>query len=350
MSRTTLASWGALALTAVAAFAIAPQLTLGDLDLGVTLLAYLAIAQAWNVLAGFSGQVSLGSAAFVATGGYAAALILVHTDVSYGVGLLVAAAASAGLALLLSVPLLRLRGDYFAVGTLAISIAIQALLNNWVWAGGASGVTLPVDRVPSGGNLFQIAVVICAISMGLALFVKHSGFGLRLTAIRDNEPAAAGLGVSVYRHRLAALVPSSMVIGLAGALVAYQFVAISPSGIANISWSLNAVLMAIVGGSGTVFGPVIGVFIVYYGLTRQLEDTQTLSQVLEGVLLIIIVRFAPQGVWPLLHRGVASLLPTGKSGRADEDPAPTGTDGGAVGIGSRSGPAPVSPPQPASTP
>lgn len=326
MTRVGAARWGALAVATVVVFVWAPQLSLGGLDLGVTLLAYLAIAQAWNVLAGFSGQVSLGSAAFVATGGYAAALTLAHTEVSYPVGLLVAAVCSALLALLLSVPLLRLRGDYFAVGTLAVSIAIQALLNNWVWAGGASGLTLPIDRVPSGGNLYQLAVVVCALSMALAIFVKTSPFGLRLTAIRDNEAAAAGLGVSVYRHRLLALVPSSTIIGLAGAVVAYQFVAISPSGIASVNWSLNAVLMAIVGGSGTVIGPVIGVVIVYYGLTRQLEDTQTLSLVLEGVLLIVIVRFAPQGVWPLLYRGVRAVLPvpTGpKDADGPGDDAPT---------------------------
>jgi branched-chain amino acid transport system permease protein len=321
MSRTLLASWLGLVLATVIAFQVAPQLSLGDLDLGVTLLVYIAIAQAWNILAGFSGQVSLGSAAFVATGGYAAALILAHSNVDYVVGLIAAAGASAVLALLLSVPLLRLRGDYFAVGTLAISIAIQALLNNWVWAGGASGLTLPVDRIPSGGKLYQTAVFVCAISMALALFVKRSDFGLRLSAIRDNEPAAAGLGVSVYWHRLAALVPTSMVIGLAGAVVAYQFVAISPSGIANINWSLNAVLMAVVGGSGTLIGPVVGVFIVYYGLTRQLEDAQTLSQVIEGALLILIVRFAPQGVWPLLCRSVGLLIRPRRTTTPDADGA-----------------------------
>jgi branched-chain amino acid transport system permease protein len=318
--------WLALAVVTVVIFSAAPSLTLGEMDLGVTLLAYLAIAQAWNVLAGFSGQVSLGSAAFVATGGYAAALVLIHTNVSYPVGLAAAAACSGALALVLSVPLLRLRGDYFAVGTLAISIAVQALLNNWVWAGGASGVTLPVDRVPSGGNLFQTAVVICAVSMGLAILVKHSEFGLRLTAIRDNEPAAAGLGVSVYRHRLVAFLASGMVIGLAGAVVAYQFVAISPSGIANVSWSLNAVLMAIVGGSGTVLGPVAGVAIVYYGLTKQLENTQTLSQILEGVLLIVIVRFAPQGVWPLLTGLVMRILPSAGGSSSERPPAATSAD------------------------
>ncbi len=333
MSRSTMASWAGLAVATVVVFAVAPYLTLGNLDLGVTLLVYLAIAQAWNVLAGFSGQVSLGSAAFVATGGYTAALVLAHTNASYLIGLLAAAATSGGLALLLSVPLLRLRGDYFAVGTLAISIAIQALLNNWVWAGGASGLTLPVDRIPSGGNLYQLAVIVCALSLALALFVKLSGFGLRLTAIRDNEPAAAGLGVSVYRHRLAALVPSSVIIGLAGAVVAYQFVAISPSGIASISWSLNAVLMAIVGGSGTVIGPVVGVLIVYYGLTRQLEDTQTLSQVLEGILLIVIVRFAPQGVWPLLAKGMGRLTRWhGPGAQPDREDGQSTSGGEAAGV------------------
>lgn len=321
MSLRRVVPWLALVVVAVVVFSAAPSMTLGDMDLGVTLLTYLAIAQAWNVLAGFSGQISLGSAAFVATGGYAAALVIIHTDVSYAVGLVAAAACSAGLALVLSVPLLRLRGDYFAVGTLAISIAVQALLNNWVWAGGASGLTLPVDRVPSGGNLFQTAVVICTLAVALSIFVKHSAFGLRLTAIRDNEPAAAGLGVSVYQHRLLAFVASSMIIGLAGAVVAYQFVAISPSGIANVSWSLNAVLMAIVGGSGTILGPAVGVAIVYYGLTKQLEDTQTLSQVLEGVLLVVIVRFAPQGVWPLLAGLVSKVF------RPRQGPAPADQTG-----------------------
>jgi branched-chain amino acid transport system permease protein len=217
------------------------------------------------------------------------------------------------------------------VGTLAISIAIQALLNNWVWAGGASGLTLPVDRIPTGGNLYQLAVIVCALSLALALFVKLSGFGLRLTAIRDNEPAASGLGVSVYWHRLAALVQSSVIIGLAGAVVAYQFVAISPSGIASINWSLNAVLMAIVGGSGTVIGPVVGVLIVYYGLTRQLEDTQTLSQVLEGVLLIVIVRFAPQGVWPLLVKGMTNMTRShGPGAQPDRTDGRSTSDGDAT--------------------
>lgn len=300
-------AWTALGTASVALFAAAPLLGAGSLNLGVTLLSYLAIAQGWNVLAGYSGQVSLGSTAFVATGGYTAALALAHTGVSWPAALALAALTSAALAALLALPLLRLRGDYFAVGTLAISVAVQALLTNWPWAGGADGFTIPLGSVPSGGNLFQIAVLVAALATGLAVFVAHSGFGLRLAAIRDNEPAAAGLGVAVRWHRVAAFVASSALIGLAGAVVAFQFIAVSPDEIASLSWSLNAVLMAIVGGTGTVLGPAVGVVIVYYGLTQELANFPTVSQLLEGLLFILIVRAAPSGIWPLIARLARTL-------------------------------------------
>ena len=329
MSRGTI-SWAALGVAVVAVFAAAPVLGAGTLNLGVTLFSYLAIAQAWNVLAGFSGQVSLGSAAFVATGGYAAALVLVHTGMSWPAAVLIAGLTSAVLSGLLALPLLRLRGDYFAVGTLAISVVVQALLYNWPWAGGASGFTLPVGRIPSGGNLFQISVVVAALAMGLAVFVSHSGLGLRLAAIRDDEAAAAGLGVAVRWHRIAIFIASSAVIGLAGAVVAFQLIAVSPDEIASLSWSLNAVLMVIVGGTGTVLGPVVGVLIVYYGLTQELANFQTLSELLEGLLFIVIVRATPSGIWPLacrLARRVArpADLAGGRGGEPDAaaDPAAT---------------------------
>jgi branched-chain amino acid transport system permease protein len=318
-------SWAALGVTTIAAFAAAPLLGAGSLNLGVTLLGYLAIAQAWNVLAGYSGQVSLGSAAFVATGGYTAALVLAHTGLSWPEAIAAAGLTSALLAILVAVPLLRLRGDYFAVGTLAISVVIQALLANWPWAGGAAGFTPPVGAIPSGGNLFQLAVLVAALAMGLAVFVSGSDFGLRLAAIRDSEAAAAGLGVAAWRHRVTAFIASSTIIGMAGAVVAFQFIAVSPDEIASLSWSLNAVLMAIVGGTGTVLGPVAGVLIVYYGLTQELANFPTVSQLLEGLLFVVIVRAAPSGIWPLagrLGRRLASRAAP-PDGRASEPEAVT---------------------------
>lgn len=315
-----LTRWATLGVTVVAVFAAAPFLSAGTLNLGVTLFSYLAIAQAWNVLAGFSGQVSLGSGAFVATGGYTAALVLAHTGLSWPIAAAAAGLTSALLAALLALPLLRLRGDYFAIGTLAISVAVQALLTNWPWAGGAGGFTPPVGSIPSGGNLFQLAVVTAALAVALAVFVARSDFGLRLAAIRDNEAAAAGLGVAARWHRVAAFIVTSAIIGLAGAVVAFQFIAVSPDEIASLSWSLNAVLMAIVGGTGTVLGPVAGVLIVYYGLTQELANFPTFSLLLQGLLFIVIVRAAPGGIWPLACRLTRRLArrPGGTGGQDRE--------------------------------
>jgi branched-chain amino acid transport system permease protein len=324
------------ALLAATVLALVGAGALGDydLDLGVTLLVYLATAQAWNILAGFGGQVSLGTAAFVGTGGYAAGLLMLHSGAGWELGLLAAGAAAGALGLVLSIPLLRLRGDYFTVGTLAAAVALQALANNWQWAGGASGITVPFEKVPVGEGLFRVAVVVAAVSMAVAVCVVRSRFGLRLMAVRDNESAAVGLGVSAYRHRLAALLISSVLTGFAGAVLAFQTAAIAPDGIFGIGLSINALLMAIVGGAGTIGGPVVGVLVVYYGLTKQFEDAQTLSIVIEGALLIAIVRFAPMGLWPLARRGAQLLLkhPT-PSSRA----APTAT--GAVVAATEDAPA-----------
>ncbi|WP_030434818.1 branched-chain amino acid ABC transporter permease [Actinoplanes subtropicus] len=311
----------ALLVAAVVGLAVAPGLEPGVQDLGTTLLVYLTVAQAWNILAGFAGQVSLGAAAFVATGAYTAGLALAHTSIGWAAAVALAGAIAGLIAAMLAVPLLRLRGDYFTIGTLAASIAVQALLTNWNWAGGASGLTLPIDRIPAGTTLLRLAVVVAAAAMGLTAYVRYSAFGLRLGALRDNEPAAAGLGVAVYGHRFATWVGSSVLTGMAGAVVAYQYVAVSPSGVASVNWSLDAVLMALVGGAGSLIGPVLGTTIVYYGLTRMLEDFQVLSLLVEGTLLVLIVRFAPAGVLALLTRAARPLRRAATLPAAGTEPA-----------------------------
>lgn len=319
MNRRALASVGLL-LALVAGLAAAPSLDPGTQDLATTLLVYLAVAQGWNILSGFAGQISLGAAAFVAIGAYTAGLVLAHTSIGWVAAVALAGIAAGTLAAVLAVPLLRLRGDYFSIGTLAAAIAVQALLTNWNWAGGAAGLTLPIDRIPTGTALLQLGVVVAGVAMALAAYVRYSAFGLRLAALRDNEHAAAGLGVAVYGHRFTALVSSSVITGMAGAVVAYQYVAVSPAGVASVNWSLNAVLMTLVGGAGSLLGPVVGTTVVYYGLTRMLQDFQVLSLLVEGILLVVIVKFAPAGLWALAVRA-AKALPLPRRG------APTAATG-----------------------
>jgi branched-chain amino acid transport system permease protein len=298
----------ALVLVALAATQLSGQLGRYQLDIATTLLGYVALAQAWNILAGYSGQVSLGVSAFVGTGAYAAALVEIHAGVGYLFGLVVALIAGGVLALLLAVPLLRMRGDYFAVGTLAAALALQAWVLNWSYAGGSTGLTFPLDGLPDSVQLYRLACLIAGLVMAIAFIIAYSRFGLRLRAVRDNEAAATGLGVSATRHRLAALLISGALSGLTGGLIAMQQVSFEPTGMLGITWTINALVMTIVGGIGTVIGPLVGAIAVYYLLTKQLESYQTVSVIIEGSLLIVIVRFAPRGLWPLLIAAVTWLV------------------------------------------
>jgi branched-chain amino acid transport system permease protein len=294
-------SWILLGAVLVAGVAVSGVLSPANQYTGVTILTAMIIALAWNIVAGYSGQLSLGVAAFVGLGGYAGGLLMAHA----GFGWIPAAIATTGLsavfAFLLGLPLLRLRGAYFAVGTLAAAAALQAGAQLWTWIGGGSGFTLPVDGLPSSVSLLRASVVGFVIALAAVLYVKESPFGLRVVAVRDDERAATALGISCLGHRLAAFVISGALTGLAGALVALQTLTVSPSGSFSLSWTINATLYVVAGGIATITGPLIGVIVVYLILTQELQNLGAVSAIIEGALLIVILRFAPGGLWPALQ-------------------------------------------------
>jgi len=286
----------AVVLLAAAALAVGGQMSRYELDLAVTLLGYVVLAHAWNALAGFSGQVSLGVGAFLGAGAYSGGLLMVHAAAPFPVALLAAGAAAGLLALVLSVPLLRLHGDYFAVGTLAVSLALEAWALNWSFVGRSEGLQLPVGSLPDGQTLYELAVAVAAGAFMVTIWIQRSRFGLRLMAVRDHEAAATGLGVSAFRHRLVVFVLSSVLTGLVGGLIALQQISFEPTGILSLNWTVDALLMTIVGGTGTFFGPILGAVLVYYGLTTVLAGLGAFGLVVEGALLVTIVRFGPQGL------------------------------------------------------
>jgi branched-chain amino acid transport system ATP-binding protein len=302
----TLASLGLLAVAGVIAVAIAGRLSPNTLNIGATLFVYIALAQAWNILAGLSGQVSLGVGAFVGAGAYAMGLVMVHAGAGLVPGLAVAAGAGGLLGLLLAVPLLRLRGDYFAVGTLAAALALQAWLLNWSFAGGSTGLSLPVGAIPSLSGLYRLGVVVGVLGIGAAVVVRGSRFGLRLLAIREHEEAAATLGVNTWRMRVGALVLSSVLMGLAGGAFAVMQLSFEPNGMVGMNWTIWALMMVVIGGFGTITGPIAGAVFIYYVVATELASYPTLGLFIEGALLIVIVRFAPRGIVPLAVDGVRS--------------------------------------------
>ena len=295
----------ALAACLVAGLLLASHLSPYSQYIAVTLVLYATIAQAYNIVAGYSGQLSLGVGAFLAVGGYVAGLLMLHAGTPWIPAVVIATAASAAFAFLLGFALLRLRGVYFAVGTLAAAVALGAAAQLWTWAGGGTGFV--VATAPTGAPLLVASVIAFVIATGFVLFIRHSAFGLRVVATRDNEQAAAGVGVSVFWHRMAALVISGALTGLAGALVGLDSITVAPGAMFSLQWTIYAMLFVVVGGRSTVLGPIVGVVVVYYGLTQELQNLQAVSTVIEGVLLIALMRFAPAGLWPLAIRGLRKL-------------------------------------------
>ncbi len=299
-ARTTGLRLAAVAVLLFVALIVAPRIDRYTLEISTTVLIYLAAVQGWNILAGYAGEVSLGTSAFVGAGSYTAAIL--STTLGFPPVALVAVSMLVGmiLALVLSVPLLRVRGDYFTVATLAAALAVQAIVINVPALGGGSGVNLDIAALPTGATLLYYAAAVAAFAAAASVLVRGSGFGLRLMALRDDADAAQGVGIAVFRHRLGALVLSSALISAGGAVLALQQTSASPQTALAFSWTINVLLMGVVGGLGTLLGPLVGVVVVYYGLTQQLNAFPTAGLVIEGIVLIAVVLLAPRGLWPTL--------------------------------------------------
>lgn len=294
----------------------AANLTAYTLDVATSLLILLIAAQAWNVLAGFTGQFSLGTSAFIGTGAYTTALTMNHLDVGPWTALLAGALTGALLAVLLSPALLRLRGDYFTIGSLAAALGVQAFATNFDLVGRSAGMDVPFDRVPINVDLFRLALM-GAVAAGLvSIWFARSPFGLRLAAVGQDQDAAVGLGISVFRLRLTAFAVSGALTGVAGAVVALQQVHVEPTGSLGVAWTISVVLMTIVGGLGTLIGPLLGVCVIYLGVTKQFAEQPVTGLVVQGLILIAVVRFAPSGLWPLA-RDAALRIASRRGGRPD---------------------------------
>ncbi len=298
-------SVGALVVCLIVGLLLSGSLSGYNQYVATTLVLYAVIAQAYNIIAGYSGQLSLGVGAFIGVGGYAGGLLMVHAGTGWLLAAVIATVLCAAFGFVLGFALLRLRGVYFAVGTLAAAVALGAAAQLWTYAGGGTGFF--IETTPSSTDLLRVAVIAFVLVTAIVVFIRDTPFGLRMVATRDDEQAAAGVGVSVFWYRMAALVISGAIIGFAGALVAIQSISVAPGAMFSLNWTIDATLFVVVGGRSTVMGPIIGVLIVYYGLTHELQNLQALSTIIEGVLLVVVMRFAPQGLWPLALRGVGRL-------------------------------------------
>jgi branched-chain amino acid transport system permease protein len=263
------------------------------------LLILVALASAWNLVGGYGGLFSVGHAMFVGIGSYTTAMLIIHQDLPLAVTIVVSGLVAGALAGLVGLPLMRLRAAYFSVASLGIAVAAQAWMLNWDWTGASTGLNLPLSSYVDPSDQYKLALLVAAATIGVVVWTTRSGLGLRLIAIRDDEDAAAHIGVRRVPVVLVNWMMSGALTGVAGALVALQKSSIEPSSAFSISFTLDMIVASVIGGLGTVTGPIVGAVIVYL-LGQSLQDQASWAGFINGLLILVFIRFAPGGVTGLL--------------------------------------------------
>ena len=258
-----------------------------------------ALAASWNLISGFTGYVSFGHSAFFGIGAYAAGIAIVRGGLPAPIAIVVAGAAAALAGLTFGYPALRLRGPYFAVGMLGVAEAIRvAVTVAEPITGGGKGLVLPPEDVLNAAYYAMLGVV--AATVLVTYRVATRPIGLRLLAIREDEVAAELNGIQTTRLKLAAFAVSALFAGLAGGIYAWQISYIDPSTVFAGSLTVRAIAMTMLGGQGTVFGPIVG-SILLSGISEALWTRfPFIHTALSGVLIVAIVLFLPGGITQIL--------------------------------------------------
>ncbi len=309
----------------VAALAFYPAVFPRNLNFGFALVLFAGLATSWDVVGGRAGQLSLGHAAFVGLGAYTTALLWQGAGVAPWWGVLAAAALGAAVAAAWGWATFRLRGAYFSLSTIAVAEVLRVFANNWSsLTGGPEGLSLNDLPTPFGLSLFSRGVqfYLALGVLGLALLASYgvgaSRFGAYLEAVREDEDSSMALGVHPARVKLAAFALSAALTVLGGALYGIHLSFFEPQGVFGLNLSVELVLMAIVGGMGTLFGPTLGAFLLL-GFQEAFRSTfQQASLFIYGVIIVVIVRWAPDGLagripvlWRRLRHGRRALGPVG---------------------------------------
>jgi len=311
---------GVVAATAVA---LVLPAVLGPyaLAIAINVLFFAYLGQTWNIIGGYAGQLSAGHAVFVGVGGYATAVLAAETGLTPWVGMFVGAALAGALGGIIGYLGFRfgLRGFYFVLLTVAFAEVCRIVVSNWERVGGAVGLYITFTGDPRQLSFqddrawYYIALCLLLLATVVVWAVERRRFGIYLTAIREDEVACEALGVDTLRYKLLAMVLSSFLTGLAGAFYAYRYSSLQPNAVFGIPLSVEIIIRPIVGGAGTLLGPLVGSLI----LTPLGELSRALfgqggwhgaHLVLYGVLLVAVVLFVPQGVVPWL-RGILRRKP-----------------------------------------
>lgn len=280
----------------------------------ILIFLYAMLGQAWNILGGFAGQVSLGHAAFFGVGAYTSTMLLMHLGITPWIGMIAGGLVAVLISQIIGYPSFRLKGHYFVIATIVLAEIIHILFINWRWVGGAVGLTLPLLRESfvnlqfhsSNVPYYYISLGLLAIIMVVTYLIDRTKPGYYFRAIKDDPDAARSLGINITNYKMYAMAISAFFTGVGGAFYAQFVLYIDPDSVLEFMLSVIVMLIPVLGGIGTLWGPVLGAFILIplseYTRVYLSGAGGALDLVVYGALIMLVAIFEPKGLWALVER------------------------------------------------
>jgi branched-chain amino acid transport system permease protein len=270
------------------------------IQFGINALLLAVLAQGWNIIGGYAGYASFGNSVFYGLGSYGVAIAMVQWQLPFGVGLMFGVALAAVFAVLLGVPVLRLRGHYFAIATLALAQVMTAIVSNVKLAGQNIGLVLP--PLNNDPLFYELSLGLLVLATLTIYWLTRSRFGFGLIAIRENEEGAAVMGVNTTLYKTLAFALSGIFSALAGGIHAYWVTFIDPESAFDIGLNVKMIIMAVFGGPGTILGPVVGAFSLSAVSEFLSSEITSLAGLFFGVVVVAAVVLMPRGLADMLRR------------------------------------------------
>jgi len=271
----------------------------------INLFMMAILAESWNIIGGFTGYASFGNVAFFGIGAYTTGVLLTRVEFPFVLALPAAGIVAMLFAAVVGLPILRLKGHYFAIATLGVAETMREVVYNLEFTGKGTGLVMPIVRNPLI-FFYSMLGILAAVTL-MNWWLSASRFGYGLTAIREDEDAAAVMGINTPLYKTIAFAMSGFFTGLAGGVYAYWITFIDPEAVFKVIITVQLLIMAVFGGTGTVLGPLLGALVL--SAVSELLATQlvTLAELFNGFIIILVVLFMPKGLMDLIRQRGFSL-------------------------------------------
>ncbi len=266
----------------------------------INLFMLAVLAESWNIIGGFTGYASFGNVAFFGIGAYATGVLLTRAGWPLVLALPAAGALAMVFGAVIGAPILRLKGHYFGIATLGVAETMREVVYNLEITGAGTGLVMPISRSPLLFFYLMLGILVAVTLVNW--WLSRSRFGYGLVAIREDEDAAAAMGINTARYKTIAFALSGAFAGLAGGVFAYWITFIDPDAVFKVITTIQMIIMAVFGGAGTILGPLLGALVL--ASISEVLSTQlvTLAELFNGLIVILVVLFMPKGLSDVIRR------------------------------------------------